>query len=224
MKDILLNTYLFKSFPEQDLGLINDMTHLAHYKSEHILFNQGQKFRNFYYICQGLVKLSRVSEQGDEKVIEIIREGQFFAEALMFLERPCYPVQATISKDSELFVIDSLKYIKVLKKSNATCFSMLGDMSQRIHQLVGEIEDLTLHSTCYRIASYLLKHVQVDKTSHVLDIPKNTIASRLSMKPETLSRALNHLKELGIIKNMKNEITILEIDSLKAYVKEEQEK
>jgi len=59
------------------------------------LFQQGDTAERFYLVTKGQIKLYRLSPEGNEKVIEIVTPGQTFAEALMFLNRPHYPVGAT---------------------------------------------------------------------------------------------------------------------------------
>ena len=48
----------------------------------------------------------------------------------------------------------------------------------------------------------------------MLDIPKQTLASRLSVKPETLSRIFRRLTEAGVVTIDGNSITILDRDRL----------
>jgi hypothetical protein len=58
------------------------------------LFEQGDRAERFFLLTRGQVKLFRLSPAGHEKVVDIIVPGGTFAEALMFLDRPHYPVGA----------------------------------------------------------------------------------------------------------------------------------
>jgi CRP-like cAMP-binding protein len=59
-----------------------------------MLFSQGDPAERFYLVLSGQVRLFRLSPDGAEKVIEIAGAGETFAEALMFLNAPRYPVCA----------------------------------------------------------------------------------------------------------------------------------
>ena len=48
-----------------------------------VLFRQQQAAKYFYLLTAGDIKLYRLSADGAEKVIELIRAGQTFAEAVI---------------------------------------------------------------------------------------------------------------------------------------------
>jgi CRP-like cAMP-binding protein len=56
------------------------------------LFFQGDNATSFYLVLSGRIKLFRISPDGKEKVVEIMEAGATFAEALMFMDQPHYPV------------------------------------------------------------------------------------------------------------------------------------
>lgn len=220
----LRNTLMFSSFNEDELRHLPEMTHIVHLNPGESLFQQGQTFRSFYFVNSGIIKLSRLSEDGSEKVIELIRPGQFFAEALVFLRSPHYPVMATTMKETELVAIDAQKYAALLHNSVDSCFKLLGGMSQRIHGLVSDIDSLTLHSSKSRLAGYLLKcQAHFPGGTIDLELPKGVIASRLSMKPETFSRALHNLEETGVVSVDKRMVTINDEQALQEIANQEQD-
>lgn len=180
------------------------------------LFEQNDTATRFFLVLSGQIKLYRISADGNEKVIEIITRGQTFAEALMFLERPAYPVSASALTDASIISIDSLSFASMLRESVDTCFMLMGDMSQRLRGLIKEIDDLSLQSGTCRVASYLLKNVPPQQTSFNLNIPKGIMASRLSVKPETFSRIMRRLQESGILSVDRNRITIHDMKALES--------
>jgi len=74
----------------------------------------------------------------------------------MFLNAPRYPVGATALCPTSLIGIDARDFSSMLRDSVATCFLLLGDLSQRLRALIGEIDNLTLHTATSRVAGYLL--------------------------------------------------------------------
>ncbi|MEO5344662.1 MAG: Crp/Fnr family transcriptional regulator, partial [Gammaproteobacteria bacterium SHHR-1] len=181
------------------------------------LFGQGEQANAFYLLVEGQIKLARLSPGGDEKIIEIINAGGTFAEALMFLRVKHYPVSAHAMKDSSLVRINSEHYFAVLAESNDTCLAMLGDLSSRIHGLINEIDKLTLHNAACRIAGYLMSRVPENGLAFELDIPKLALASRLAIKPETLSRIIKQLSQENLIKVDKSQIEILDPGELQVF-------
>jgi CRP-like cAMP-binding protein len=179
-----------------------------------MLFSQGDAADRFFLMLQGQVKLFRLSPDGAEKVIEIIASRQTFAEALMFLNAPRYPVCASALSPAQLIAMDARDFAAMLRESVDTCFLVLGALSQRLRGLVCEIDNLTLHTAASRVARYLLDHLPEDRRALDLDIRKSVLASRLSVKPETFSRVIKHLSQEGIIEVHGSHFTIVARGSL----------
>jgi CRP-like cAMP-binding protein len=196
---ILKQQLLFSRLDERQFTRVARTAVRVELDEGELLFSQGEPATRFYVVVSGQIKLSRVSPSGGEKIIEIIHAGHSFAEALMFLDRPAYPVGATALQPSILISVDSSNYAAVLRESPDTCFLIMGDMSQRLRGLVQEIDDLTLQSAGARVAGYLLHHAGGNGADLVLDAPKQVLAARLSITPETFSRVLRRLSNRGVI-------------------------
>jgi len=205
---ILKRQLLFSRLDEQQFARVARTAVRVKLDEGELLFSQGEPASRFYVVVSGQIKLSRVSPSGGEKIIEIIPAGHSFAEALMFLDRPAYPVGATALQPSALISVDSGDYAAVLRESIDTCFLIMGDMSQRLQGLVQEIDDLTLQSAGARVAGYLLHRAGDNRADLVLDAPKQVLAARLSITPETFSRVLRRLSNLGVIAVDRDQVQI----------------
>lgn len=176
--------------------------------AEQLLFSQGDPATRFYLLLKGQMQLFRLSPEGAEKVIEIVSPGQTFAEALMFLNAPRYPVCASALCPSELIAIDARDFASMLRESVETCFQLLGVLSQRLRGLIGEIDDLTLHTATSRVARYLVAKMPPGQRVLELDVRKGVLASRLSVQPETFSRVIKSLSAQGVIQMQGNLVAI----------------
>lgn len=174
------------------------------------LFEQQDAADRFYLLLSGQIKLFRLSPLGDEKVIEVITPGATFAEALMFLAKPTYPVGAQALKPSELISIDARDFMAMLRESVDTCLLLAADLSQRLHGLLREINDLSLNTGTCRVASFFLQHAPADTDTFDLQLPKQVLASRLSIKPETLSRIFRSLANAGLATVSGHQVKILD--------------
>jgi CRP-like cAMP-binding protein len=183
-------------------------------KEGETLFSQGDEMHAFYLTLSGSIKLYRLSPEGQEKIIEISNAGHIFAEALMFMEHPHYPVHASALTDAEVIAIDAQDFSNMLRTSVDACFLLMADMSQRLHHFIKEIDDLSLHSGTCRVATYLFKQAPADADIFRLDVPKGVIAARLSVKPETFSRIIKNLSERNLLTVNGSQITIHDRHSL----------
>ena len=213
--DALKQSHLFASLTELQLDRVYRHCRIFQLEVGQLLFSQGENVVYFYLVLSGKMKLYRVSPDGQEKIIEIVPPGEVFAEALMFMDQPYYPVSAAALADSVVVGIDAKNFKAMLWDSVDTCLLLLGDMSFRLRKLVHEIDTLTLHSGTCRVANYFLQHAADEQECFDLDIAKSVIAARLSIKPETFSRIIKNLREKGIISIDGNKITIHNRQALK---------
>ena len=208
--------HLFSSLGEDQLRQVLETSHTLTLRDGQILFESGENAERFFLVIGGQIKLYRLSASGDEKIIDIIQPGNTFAEALMFMERPSYPVNASALGPARLMSFDNRRYISILENSVESCFRIMGTMSQRLRGLIKEIDDLTLQSATTRICAMLLKRMQETGSSRfTLPAAKGILAARLTMKPETFSRISHSLVDKKIIKKRGNEVVVLDPEELK---------
>lgn len=199
MIDRLRSAPLLSGLEPEQLERISRTAVTIHLDEGKWLFSQGDPFQRFYLVTNGLVRLFRLSPEGTEKIIEIVFPGQTFAEALMFLNAPRYPVCAAALDPSEVIGIDARVFAGMLRESVDTCFVVMGALSRRLRALIGEIDNLTLHDAKSRVARYLLAQTMDGRQDLDLGIPKGVLASRLSIKPETFSRVIKQLSLDGVV-------------------------
>ena len=193
--EILKSIYLFSALSDEDLKLIVKCGKFISLKSGESLFSQGQPAESFFWVKEGQVKIFRCSVDGDEKVFHVFDSGQTFAEAFIFQDKPCYQVCAQAIHKTTVLQINSHVYRQILHHSVDTCFRVMAEMSSRIHGWLTDIDNLTLKNANYRLIHFLQSRVPCGQDHFDLDIPKNVLASRLSVKPETLSRLLKNLQK-----------------------------
>lgn len=214
--EALKRSHLFSSLTDLQLDRVYRHSRIVELEDGQLLFSQGEDVVCFYLVLSGKIKLYRVSPDGQEKIIEIVPAGEVFAEALMFMDQPYYPVSAAALSNTVVVGIEAKDFKAMLWDSVDTCLLLLGDMSFRLRKLIHEIDTLTLHSGTCRVASYLLQHAPEDQECFDLDVAKSVIAARLSVKPETFSRIIKNLREQGIISIDGNKITIHDRKALRA--------
>jgi len=215
MSPPIRSAHLFSKLNDDQLQRILGNSHTKNLKDGQSLFMAGDPANRFFLVLGGQIKLFRLSPEGNEKVIEIIQPGNTFAEALMFLDAPAYPVNASALGPCRLMSFDNGVFLDLLRDSVDTCFRVMGAMSQRLRGLIKEIDDLTLQSATSRVSALLLEQLQQgDGPEFVLSAPKGVLASRLSVQPETFSRILHNLSEQRILRVKGSRIEVLDAEAL----------
>ncbi len=194
--------HLFAGLAPPQMQRLIATSSVEQYEPGQLLFDRGQPAQHFYIVLSGQVNLVLYSKSGEEKIVDMLADGQSFAEAVMFMEGSVYPVSATAALGSQVARFSNREYISILRESPDTCLRMLGHLSQRLHMRLREIEYLTLESATHRLVRLIESRLPADQggsTEVTLAESRQEIASRLSMKPETLSRILRQLSDGGAI-------------------------
>ena len=211
--------YLFASLTDAQWSALIEQTQIRVLAGGERLFDRGEEAHAFFLLQEGMLKLYRVSAEGQEKIMRLIRPGMTFAESVMFMDEPRYPVHAEAVERSTVLAIDSGAYLAILRESFATCKTVLATMTQRIQSHWDEIEALTLQSSRYRVVTYLLSLLpdeELEQARITLPSRKALIAAQLAATPETLSRILHALRVEGLIEMHDYEIYLPSVSKLRA--------
>ncbi|AFM34697.1 Crp/Fnr family transcriptional regulator [Stutzerimonas kunmingensis] len=219
----VLNTmrrhHLFNGLAETALQNLAAHTTVKRLPAGCTLFHQGDAAEHFHVLINGQVKLHRVTCDGQEKVIEVVRPGEAFAEALLFNKQPEHPLSATTLKESLVLNVQNAHYLRLLETQPQLCMQLLSSLSDRLNQRLHQIDSLTSSNVCQRVVRYLFQELQAARSGVIdLDLPKRLIASQLGIQPETLSRILHRLTDAGLIAVQRRRIEILDQRSLSAYL------
>lgn len=210
---------LFQQLQDSEIQSLAAGTREIELAKGQMLFQKGYVLDGFYVVVDGQIKLAFSSAQGNEKVVALVGSGQCFGEAIMFLEMSS-PVFAQALADSRVLYIAKQGLFAAINGDSAFACRMLAGLSMRLHSLIQDVEDYSLRSSTQRVIGFLLQLVGVTaKSAAECELPasKHVIASRLNLTPETLSRILHNLTELGLIAVKGKKITVLDAERLKKF-------
>ena len=213
---LLANLPLFQQLRDDEISGLAAVTREISLHKGQILFQKGTLLDGFYVVVYGQIKLAFSSPQGNEKVVSIVGLGQSFGEAVMFMEKPC-PVFAQALEDARLLYIARQGLFAAIDHDSAFARRMLAGLSMRLHGLIQDVEDYSLHSSTQRVIGFLLQLAGPAAHGHAefeLPASKHIIASRLNLTPETLSRVLHTLTEAGLIHVRGKRIAVIDATRL----------
>lgn len=214
---LLRRHHLFSRLPDAAMQAICASANLKRLSAGASLFHQGDRAERFYFLFSGQVKLHRVVCDGQEKLVEVIRAGESFAEALLFTGTPHYPVSATALKATLIASLHGPQYRRLLEEHPSICLDILATLSIRLHQRMNEIDTLTLANASHRVMRFLAQAQEEGHAVVQLDVPKRLIASKLGIQPETFSRILHRLIDTGVIRVQRRRIEILDSRGLEDF-------
>lgn len=185
-----------------------------------IVFQKGDLPTGLHLVVDGLIKETCQSEDGAEKIIELLEPGQSFGEAALFLDGP-YPFAAVALADSRLLLLDRQSIDTLVERDAAFVERMMRVLSCRVLTLMRDVESYTVQNPIQRVAGYLLGRSDgLPGKQQSIDLPaaKQVIASRLGMTPEAFSRILRDFSEAGLIEVRGSRIDVRDLDRIKTFV------
>lgn len=214
----LAEFYMFSELQPDQIAQLTDGTKVVEVPRGVTLFSRGDRAHGFYILIEGQVKLGVVSPQGDEKIISLIQPGQSFGEAVLFLERS-FPIYAQTTAESKVLLIARDAIFDILDNDVTVVRRMLAGLSARNHQLINDIESLSLQNSTQRLIGYLLQISAESPNPTLIQLPANklTIASILNITPETFSRVMLRLTNAGLIEVNGKEVVITNVAGLRGF-------
>lgn len=217
----LRHHYLFSALSSEQRARVLAHAQARTFAAGEPLFGQGDPAPSFFLLRRGSIKLYRLSPEGHEKIMRLIRPPQTFAESVMFMDEPRYLVHAEGVEAGELVAFERTVFLDILQESFATCRAVMAQMTQRIQAHWDEIEALALENSRYRVVHYLLGLIpdgEHGRVSVTLPARKTLIAARVAVTPETLSRTLHALNAEGLIEVSEERVTILDSEALRRHM------
>jgi CRP-like cAMP-binding protein len=217
----LRHHYLFSALSDAERERLLASAGIRRFAEGEHLFSHGDAAPHFFLLRSGCVKLYRLSPEGDEKIMRLIRPSETFAESILFMDPPRYPVHGDGVEAGDLLALDRGTFLTILQESFPTCRAVMAQMTSRIQSHWDEIETLALQNSRYRVVHYLLGLAPSEASGRVtvtLPARKVLIAAHVAVTPETLSRTLRALSDEGLIEVAGDVVTIRDVGRLRGHV------
>jgi CRP/FNR family transcriptional regulator len=205
---------LFSRLETGDLSALLPIARTRRLDHGEILFSAGDRASGFYVLLEGRIKLYKVSADGKEYILRVVRNGQTFAEAAAF-SGLTYPVFAEAMSPCRLVYFDVNDFRDLIQRSPQLALNMIATMAALLQSLNRKIEDLSLREVAARLSRHLLARARdeldevADGVSFQLETTKSALAARLGTISETLSRTFKKLQQHGLVAMERDRVTLL---------------
>jgi len=189
----------FSGLKRQMLDALFEEASVSKLARGQVLFRQGDAAVSLIIIVEGWVKLYRVTPAGDEVVLNVLTEGDSFAEAVTF-SAALYPASACAVTRSRVVVIPADHVVDCIREMPDIAIALMESTSAYLQRMVQRVEQLTAQSGIQRVAEFLssLSPCMQGPCRIALPYDKSLIAGQLGLKPESLSRVFAKLRSIGI--------------------------
>ena len=194
------------------------------YEADRIVYAMGDEAHTIYYLQSGLVKLTALSPDGREIILDIQKPGGIFG--LFCLCGAPRGEMAVTMEPSEIVEIPLDEVVGQLQESPDAMMGFLVRVCQQLSRAYDTIQDLSFENLPARLAKTLLRLGEEigHETEHGVELDhyltQEELAQMLSVRREVLSTALGRMRDQGLVEySRKGKLTINPV-GLAAFVEE----
>ena len=189
-------------YPRLFLASVGEGKTISKYRKDQVVFSQGQVADAVFYVQQGKVRLTVVSEQGKEAVIAVLGPGQFFGEGCL----NGHPLRIATTRTIDECVITRIEKATMMATiHNEPDFSevFMSYLLTRNSRIEEDLIDQLFNSSEKRLARLLLLLANFGKEGKpepiVGKFSQETLAEMIGTTRSRVSFFMNKLRKLGFI-------------------------
>jgi len=171
------------------------------------VFTQGQRCENYIVLTGGKVKVFARSADGRELVLYRIQPGE-----VCVLTTAClmggnnYSAEAITETEVTARVIPQSAFNQLLHSSDSFRTFVFNNFSQRLTDLMLQLEQVTFDSIEHRLGQFLYR---MSEQGCTLAMTHQQIATEIGSAREVVSRSLKKLEKQGVIEISRGAIRVL---------------
>ncbi len=216
---ILHETPFFRNLSHKEIHDIDAIFDDHHYSAGDTIYFSGDKSTQLCVIAAGSVKLVKHSYEGQDVLIDILNQGEFFGALETLGESVCQET-AEAQTNSCILTINSEQFRKILERYPLTALNVIDVISERLKLAYEMMKQLSVQTVEKRIAFTLYKLAKkVGEQNDVglliqLPLSRSDLADMTGTTTETASRIMSHFQKQGIIRTGRQWVSITDLKSL----------
>ncbi len=214
---------LFKYISPEAANEIRHRSRVHTFQAGETIYLQGAPPAAIYLLARGKVKLVRVTKTGDEVVLCVRREGEYFCPIPVIDKGPQLGTALAIT-DVTLLVIDIGDFHILCQKYPELLLTVQRSCLMETRLLLKRVEMVTFRTVRERIATILLDEMRrleaTGRPPETIHLTHFEVAGLIGASRESVSRALKQLEKQNVLRLGRGKIIVLEREKLRQIADE----
>ena len=172
------------------------------YQNGQVIFSQGEPADSIFYIQEGQVKLTVLSEQGKEAIVAILGSGDFCGEGCL-AGQPRRMATAAAMDDCKIMRLEKAAMIRLLHDEQDFSERFMAHLLARNVRVEADLVDQLFNSSEKRLARLLLILAKFGKEGRpepvIAKISQEMLADMIGTTRSRVSFFMNRFRKLGLI-------------------------
>jgi len=198
-----MRTILFQSGRERPV---------RHFAKGRLIFRAGEPVNALFFIQEGRVKISAISEQGKEAILLLAGNGEFIGEEALIQNSTSYTTTATAITDCALVAVEVDELQRLLREYPRFTQLFLSFVLARNRQVQESLGDQLFDLSERRLAKILLSLAGLEASGRAkAAIPRftqQTLAEMVGTTRPRISFFINRFKQLKLIEFKDRELYV----------------
>lgn len=196
----LRNIGLFSSVEDANLASIASLLIERRFPKHKTIVEEGLPGDYMYIIREGRVSVSKLSDDGREKILEFLEAGDFFGE-MSLLDNAPRSASVRALTETRVLALSRSDFLNVLRRSPDLAMGVIQELTRRLRQIDEQASSLSFQRVKERTQGLLRRLAKEDtqrqgrRATPVLT--HQQIADMIGTSRETVTRALKGLRETG---------------------------
>jgi len=210
---------LFKNLTDEELKELGRYVTTTMFRKKDDIFTEGDAPEWFYIVLTGKVKVTKISHDGKEIILEIISPFDIFGGVAVLRNFP-YPANAVAMEDSEILKISRKNLMRLVDRFPNLMFCIALQLGDRMKSSFDSLKNIALERVEARIAALLLKlgnKVGIEtKEGLLIDmrLTKQDVADMVGTTVETSIRTFSKFKKEGLVTDSDGKVIIKDLERL----------
>jgi CRP-like cAMP-binding protein len=214
MSDLLANIPLFASIDPQALQVLQSRMQRRCFDRGETIFFKGDPGDTLYVILSGEVKIVLASEDGQESILIVLNDGDFFGEMALFDDKPRSADAVTVNPTT-LLALHRDDFEQFVREHPEVAFPIFRSLTAKLRRTTDRLEDLIFLDLPARVAKKLIqlarKHgVKTGQGIRInLPLSQQELAEMVGATRPRVNEQLRRLAREGLINVDRQTITVL---------------
>jgi CRP-like cAMP-binding protein len=222
-KQIFERHFLLGKLTTSEIDTLLTYSRVERYRAGKEIFAKGSPGDSMMAVVSGTAKMTSVSADGKEIVLNIMNPGETFGEFAL-LDGGERSADAIAMTDCELLVLRRRDFMPILENHPEMCMILLRILCQRLRQTSEQVEDVLFRHLESRIAKALLRLAETagrkddQGLSIDLHLSQRELGNIAAGSRESVNKHLQIWHKEGFIRLAKGSIVILDRAAIERLV------
>ncbi|MGD2077718.1 MAG: Crp/Fnr family transcriptional regulator [Chloroflexota bacterium] len=221
--EVLQKVPFFAGRSESEIAVLAERLVLRHFAADQVIFHFGDPAGLLYIITSGKIKISQSSADGQEAVLAILGEGDFFGELALLDDSPRSATAETI-EPTETLTLHRDDFLQYIDSNPAFSRHVLHILAKRIRHLNSQVSDIFFLDLPARLARTLLllaeQHGEpvADGVLISISLTQTDLAEMTGATRVSINKALGRFRRAGWVRSEGRHLTVVDRPALERLI------